>query len=326
MDTPVKRYSSGMYVRLAFAVAAHLEPEILIVDEVLAVGDAQFQKKCMGKMQDVTTGEGRTIIFVTHNMGMITLLCDRGVYLDAGQVVAIAPASEAVTAYYAKGGGPTASKDFTTTRTCVGDDYAQLLECYVKNAAGTISPELDIQDSVIIGLRYKILHEKHFSRAFPYCQLNLYSATGELIFQSMAPRGALKDFSVGEYTAECEIPAHFLNNETYYIGLGMATCEDGVKVHFFENNVLRFQIARAHERIALPDKKWFQWPFQWGAPSRVKMASPASASCVKYLILSCIHAGNSQTWPWPLLPSAQPKSDRRKAGLLGRATGWIRRR
>ena len=112
-----------------------------------------------------------------------------------------------------------------------------------KNAAGTISPELDIQDSVIVGLRYKILQEKQFSCAFPYCQLNLYSAIGELIFQSMMPRGVLKDFSVGEYTAECEIPAHFLNNETYYIGLAMATCEDGVKVHFFENNVLRFQIT-----------------------------------------------------------------------------------
>jgi lipopolysaccharide transport system ATP-binding protein len=242
MDTPVKRYSSGMYVRLAFAVAAHLEPEILIVDEVLAVGDAQFQKKCLGKMGDVAH-EGRTVLLVTHNAGMINILCDRAVYLDAGQVAAIAPASEAVTAYYAKGDGPTASKDFTRTRTCVGDDYAELLECYVKNAAGTISSELDIQDSVIIGLRYKILQEKQFSRAFPYCQLNLYSASGELIFQSMAPRGALKDFSEGEYTAECEIPAHFLNNETYYIGLGMATCEDGLKVHFFENNVLSFQIT-----------------------------------------------------------------------------------
>jgi lipopolysaccharide transport system ATP-binding protein len=219
-----------------------LEPEILIIDEVLAVGDAQFQRKCTGKMKDVTTREGRTIIFVTHNMGMITSLCDSAVYLDAGEVAAIAPASEAVTAYYAKGDGPTASKDFTGTRTCVGDDYAQLLECYVKNGAGTISPELDIQDSVIVGLRYKILQEKQFSRAFPYCQLNLYSATGESIFESMMPRGVLKDFSVGEYTAECEIPAHFLNNETYYIGLGMATCEDGLKVHFFENNVLRFQI------------------------------------------------------------------------------------
>ena len=85
LDTPVKRYSSGMYVRLAFAVAAHLEPEILIVDEVLAVGDAEFQKKCLGKMQDVA-GEGRTVLFVSHNMGTINSLCDRGILLSSGRI------------------------------------------------------------------------------------------------------------------------------------------------------------------------------------------------------------------------------------------------
>ncbi len=86
LDTPVKRYSSGMYVRLAFAVAAHLEPEILIVDEVLAVGDAQFQKKCLGKMEDVSLKEGRTVLFVSHNMGMIGNLCNEGVLINKGQV------------------------------------------------------------------------------------------------------------------------------------------------------------------------------------------------------------------------------------------------
>lgn len=87
LDTPVKRYSSGMYVRLAFAVAAHLEPEILIVDEVLAVGDAQFQKKCLGKMEDVSNKEGRTVLFVSHNMGAVKQLCNRGILLREGQVV-----------------------------------------------------------------------------------------------------------------------------------------------------------------------------------------------------------------------------------------------
>jgi lipopolysaccharide transport system ATP-binding protein len=86
LDTPVKRYSSGMYVRLAFAVAAHLEPEILIIDEVLAVGDAQFQKKCLGKMEDVSNNEGRTVLFVSHNMGVITQLCSSGIYLKNGQI------------------------------------------------------------------------------------------------------------------------------------------------------------------------------------------------------------------------------------------------
>lgn len=86
LDTPVKRYSSGMYVRLAFAVAAHLEPEILIVDEVLAVGDAQFQKKCLGKMEDVSRNEGRTVLFVSHNMGVISQLCEKSIFLKGGMV------------------------------------------------------------------------------------------------------------------------------------------------------------------------------------------------------------------------------------------------
>src|ERR1700747_1489317 len=95
LDTPVKRYSSGMYVRLAFAVAAHLEPEILIVDEVLAVGDAAFQKKCLGKMEDVT-GEGRTVLFVSHNMETVARLCNKSILLDEGRLVANGPSSEIV--------------------------------------------------------------------------------------------------------------------------------------------------------------------------------------------------------------------------------------
>ena len=98
LDTPVKRYSSGMYVRLAFAVAAHLEPEILIVDEVLAVGDAEFQKKCMGKMQDVASG-GRTVLFVSHNMAAVQTLCGRGILLDQGRLILDGKSSEAVKHY-----------------------------------------------------------------------------------------------------------------------------------------------------------------------------------------------------------------------------------
>jgi lipopolysaccharide transport system ATP-binding protein len=99
LDTPVKRYSSGMYVRLAFAVAAHLEPEILIVDEVLAVGDQEFQKKCMGRLQQVAQGDGRTVLFVSHNMGAVRNLCDRAVYLRNGSVVEIGEAENVVDSY-----------------------------------------------------------------------------------------------------------------------------------------------------------------------------------------------------------------------------------
>src|ERR1700692_3672001 len=99
IDTPVKRYSSGMYVRLAFAVAAHLESEILIVDEVLAVGDAEFQKKCLGKMGDVSKGDGRTILFVSHNMDSIRSLCNKGIVLDNGSILFDGEVNDAVRNY-----------------------------------------------------------------------------------------------------------------------------------------------------------------------------------------------------------------------------------
>ena len=102
LDTPVKRYSSGMYVRLAFAVAAHLEPEILIVDEVLAVGDTEFQKKCLGKMDEVSRRDGRTVLFVSHNMAAIRELAHRAVLLDRGLVEIDGPVSETMSAYLAR--------------------------------------------------------------------------------------------------------------------------------------------------------------------------------------------------------------------------------
>ncbi len=103
LDTPVKRYSSGMYVRLAFAVAAHLEPEILVVDEVLAVGDADFQRKCLGKMKDISTTGGRTILFVSHNMGAIRTFCDRCIYLESGSVKKLGPTDEVLPLYFGLG-------------------------------------------------------------------------------------------------------------------------------------------------------------------------------------------------------------------------------
>ncbi len=103
LDTPVKRYSSGMYVRLAFAVAAHLEPEILVVDEVLAVGDAEFQRKCLGKMKDISTGHGRTILFVSHNMGAIRSFCDRCIYLEAGGLKADDRTDKVLPLYFGAG-------------------------------------------------------------------------------------------------------------------------------------------------------------------------------------------------------------------------------
>jgi len=127
LDTPVKRYSSGMYVRLAFAVSAHLEPEILLVDEVLAVGDSKFQKKCLGKMQDVSSREGRTVVFVSHNMGTIANLCQRTMLIEKGQIKYFGSTLEALTKYSDEIGnfGNTLKGNY-------GNDYARLYEAKVE--------------------------------------------------------------------------------------------------------------------------------------------------------------------------------------------------
>ena len=128
LDTPVKRYSSGMYVRLAFAVAAHLRPEIMVVDEVLAVGDARFQKKCLGKMQDVASGGGRTVLFVSHNMAAITRLCSRALLLRDGRIVQDGAVDSVVATYLSGGSGDSPiSVDFEATGRVRGNEHARLL-------------------------------------------------------------------------------------------------------------------------------------------------------------------------------------------------------
>src|SRR5262249_11227777 len=135
LDTPVKRYSSGMYVRLAFAVAAHLRPEILVVDEVLAVGDAAFQKKCLGKMQSVASG-GRTVLFVSHNMAAITRLCTRGILWRDGKIV-VAGAVDRVVAEYVGGvaGDSPVEVDYAASGRMPGNEHARLIAARVVSAA-----------------------------------------------------------------------------------------------------------------------------------------------------------------------------------------------
>ncbi len=136
LDTPVKRYSSGMYVRLAFAVAAHLEPEILIVDEVLAVGDVAFQKKCLGKMEDVATKEGRTILFVSHNLGAIIQLCSLSILLRQGTLTEIGPSKAVVESYLANLSTPTNNLELKNVPERSGDGRLKFVVAYLKNLTG----------------------------------------------------------------------------------------------------------------------------------------------------------------------------------------------
>lgn len=158
IDTPVKRYSSGMYVRLAFAVAAHLESEILIVDEVLAVGDAEFQKKCLGKMGDVSKGEGRTVLFVSHNIGAVKTLCQKGIYLKNGLLDYKGEIEETISQYLQDTHG---NIDIPVSERLdkIGNKKVEVLDVAFKNSLGQYTSEILSGDELII--EFKIAnHEK----------------------------------------------------------------------------------------------------------------------------------------------------------------------
>ena len=238
LDTPVKQYSSGMYTRLAFAVAAHLEPEILVIDEVLAVGDAAFQKKCLGKMQDVAS-EGRTVIFVSHTMPMITRLCSRCVLLDQGRVERVGGTPE-VTQEYLTGGGRNAS--------CVhqwmpgrlpGDDQARLKGVRVLNSDGEPAEVLQIQDPVTVELEYLL---KPGCMARP--AIHLKNDEDVLIFVSVGgtPGQQTSHPSDQVLRSKVTIPANFLAEKVYYVSPTLCTFNPN-HVHCFERDSVQFRVV-----------------------------------------------------------------------------------
>jgi lipopolysaccharide transport system ATP-binding protein len=236
IDTPVKRYSSGMYVRLAFAVAANLEPEILIIDEVLAVGDAQFQKKCLGKMEQVSAKQGRTVLFVSHNMAMITSLCTSAILLDSGKLCECGNTSDVVLSYYTRDAGSPASFNFISSNKFIGDDHAMLISGDVVDSDGNVSNEIDIRTPVTIIMRYRITQPDHclFRPNFHF-----YTAGGTYAFVSSSLEATTDS---GEFEAACTIPGNYLNDGTYFVGLALSSIEGGVKIHFYEQNVLSFNV------------------------------------------------------------------------------------
>lgn len=156
IDTPVKHYSSGMYLRLAFAVAAHMEPEILIVDEVLAVGDARFQKKCLNKMQDVGK-EGRTVLFVSHSMPAITRLCKRAILLNEGRITQDGPSHEVVGYYLNAGLNSSAVREWDDPVKAPGGEIARLRAVRVRDHDGAVTDVLDIKQPVALEMEYEVL-------------------------------------------------------------------------------------------------------------------------------------------------------------------------
>ena len=231
LDTPVKRYSSGMYVRLAFAVAAHLEPDILIVDEVLAVGDAQFQKKCLGKMEEVGK-DGRTVLFVSHNMAMISNLCQKGIYLDAGKIALQGDVSQAVHKYYQS---TIESSDISSRR--IGSETVELLGVELIGLSKTL--ETTIHDDLTIRMKYKIKRDTD-ARCVP--NFHFFAPDGSYAFVSAA--NDISKLPPGVYQADCTVPGDLLNEGAYFVGVAVTSYFDGgtYEVDFFERNALTFNV------------------------------------------------------------------------------------
>ena len=213
LDTPVKRYSSGMYVRLAFAVAAHLEPEILIVDEVLAVGDMDFQKKCLGKMDEVGKS-GRTVIFVSHNMSAIHQLCSRGFLVGNGSLVMDASVEEAVANYINWGEQNNALKFDVSEKE---DDTVKFLSVFIHQDENINQSVIDIAKETSIVIEYEILKEVLGFRI----HVDICNNSGQLLVRSFSTDfdDSIKVLLPGKYISTLKIPAYFLGPITYSIGI-----------------------------------------------------------------------------------------------------------
>jgi lipopolysaccharide transport system ATP-binding protein len=240
LDTPVKRYSSGMYVRLAFAVAAHLETEILIIDEVLAVGDVEFQKKCLGKMNDITRSDGRTILFVSHNLPMIASLCAKGIVLDKGKLVFDGLSSTAIN-YYQNGENLTPGKvSYPDENKRPGDSLAELVEAYLVAPSGEVSAELNIAESFSVKMKYAV---KKGSLRNAYPNFHFLDQFGQYVFVT-SPNSIKNDLNPngGVYEAECMIPANFFNAGNFSISIAFTADYNGANTSFYEQNALNFSM------------------------------------------------------------------------------------
>lgn len=214
LDTPVKRYSSGMTVRLGFAIAAHLEPEILVVDEVLAVGDAEFQKKAIGKMQDVSRGEGRTVLFVSHNMGAVKSLCKKGLLLENGKIKDQGDA-DTIVSNYIRGDSSSPSHKIWNDNIEFSKDGFELLEIGVKRKGGKYGEAMPMDDDIELAIRYRL------TRDFEKMWLTMHykNEFGTTIFSSSAGDQVSKSKVKGEYLQTCTIPKNTLNWGNFSITL-----------------------------------------------------------------------------------------------------------
>ena len=222
IDTPVKRYSSGMYVRLAFAVAAHLDPEVLIIDEVLAVGDYEFQQRCMGRIEEIS-GSGRTVLFVSHDMQAVTRLCGRAYWLQDGRVAAEGPSEDVVSQYLQDTSGAGPERVFEPDE-APGSAFVRLVSARVVDSSGETTYGADVREPIGIELRFSVLRET--GPLFP--KIKLGNERGEVVFNALdtdARWRAAPD--LGTYTCTAWIPQNLLNEGVIGVDVTVASLEAG---------------------------------------------------------------------------------------------------
>lgn len=250
IDTPVKRYSSGMYVRLAFAVAAHLEPEILVVDEVLAVGDAEFQRKCLGKMSDVARS-GRTVLFVSHNMSAVMRLTEETIVLNKGKLALVDKTPRAVDFYMSSGFAQIGERrwDAEEIPVSAAPFYPRMLR--ICDPRGQVSESVRATEPLIVEFHYRLDAPITGLRVGLYLQ----SARGEAVFTSFDTDDAalfesLRVRPAGEYISRCQIPADFLNEGRYVLGVNASSYR--IRRYFQDEQALSFTV----DATGAPGSQW----------------------------------------------------------------------
>lgn len=238
IDTPMKFYSSGMQVRLAFSVAAHMEPDILLVDEVLAVGDAAFQKKCLNKMEEVGH-EGRTVIFVSHHMPSISRLCERTILMERGQIVRDGPTHQVVGEYLHKMLGSTPTRYWKDPQKAPSSDVVRLRSLAIKNTFGQVVDAVDIREMVAVEMIYEVLKPGYVL----YPGFTVHNGEDIWLFASLEanPEWLRKPRPVGQYVSTGWIPGNLLAEGTMFVGASVRS-EEPARVHFYERDAVAFRV------------------------------------------------------------------------------------
>ena len=258
IDTPIKRYSTGMYLRLAFAVAAHLEADILLVDEVLAVGDADFQKKCLGKMAEIGA-TGRTVLFVSHSMPSLLRLCPRVILLDRGGVVADGGSAEVIRSYL-DSGLARAERVWESPAAGPGDDVARLKAVRIRTEAGALTEEVDIRAPV--GIEVEYWHLSTDPRLRPSVNIHLINDDGVTLFVSNDfnnQQWSQAERTPGVVRATCWIPGNFLAESRIFVTAAVSTYNPTL-VHAIQTEAIAFQVVDRSAGDGVRGEYAGEWP------------------------------------------------------------------